>query len=192
MSKEGRLLPEEDLEPIIGLKRQINYEKASIFSGYGYGAADIWYYHGGFDMGTTSFDGVEYITPEMKAVPWQEALEYPSALQMRWLRDLLESFDWWNLVPVIPGDPAFRDASGAAVYAHTPTMHLLYFYGKGTETGCISTLPDGAVTEVRWYNPRTGAFRAASELRRDADGSWVLPSKPDMEDWVLVLRLETA
>ena len=32
MSKEGRLLQEEDLEPIIGLKRQINYEKANIFS----------------------------------------------------------------------------------------------------------------------------------------------------------------
>ena len=32
MSKEGRLLPEEDLEPIIGLKHQINFEKASIFS----------------------------------------------------------------------------------------------------------------------------------------------------------------
>ena len=32
MSKEGRLLQEEDLEPIIGLKRQINYEKANILS----------------------------------------------------------------------------------------------------------------------------------------------------------------
>ena len=32
MSKEGKLLQEEDLEPIIGLKRQINYEKANIFS----------------------------------------------------------------------------------------------------------------------------------------------------------------
>ena len=32
MSKEGKLLKEEDLEPIIGLKRQINYQKANIFS----------------------------------------------------------------------------------------------------------------------------------------------------------------
>ena len=32
MSKEGKLLPEEDLEPMIGLKRQVNYEKANIFS----------------------------------------------------------------------------------------------------------------------------------------------------------------
>ena len=32
ISNEGRILPEEDLEPIIGLKRQVNYEKANIFS----------------------------------------------------------------------------------------------------------------------------------------------------------------
>ena len=32
LSKEGKLLKEEDLEPIIGLKRQINYQKANIFS----------------------------------------------------------------------------------------------------------------------------------------------------------------
>ena len=32
MSKEGKLLQEDDLEPIIGLKRQVNFEKANIFS----------------------------------------------------------------------------------------------------------------------------------------------------------------
>ena len=32
ISNEGRLLPKEDIEPIIGLKRQVNFEKANIFS----------------------------------------------------------------------------------------------------------------------------------------------------------------
>ena len=158
------------------------------FCGYGYGAADIWYYHTDFDANTTSFDGVEYITPALKATPWQEALEYPSALQMRHLRSLLESFDWWNLTPVIPGDPAFRNASGAAAYAHTPAMHLLYFYGKGTETGRISTLKPGVGLDVRWYDPRTGEFREAALPRQEAGGFWTLPLKPDEEDWVLVIR----
>ena len=158
------------------------------FCGYGYGAADIWYYHSGFDADTTSFDGVEYITPEMKATPWQEALEYPSALQMRHLRSLLESFDWWNLVPVIPGDPAFRDASGAAVYARTAREHLLYFYAKNTRTGRISTLAPGAEMDARWYNPRTGGFQDAASPIQEEDGYWALPPKPDEEDWVLVLR----
>ena len=163
------------------------------FCGYGYGAADIWLYHSGFDATTTSFDGVEHITPEMKAVSWQESLEYPSAFQMRHLRDLLESFDWWNLVPVIPGDPVFRDASGAAVYARTPREHLLYFYGKGTETGRISTLPPEGGTDARWYDPRTGGFREAALPVRESDGYWALPPKPDGQDWVLVLRVpETA
>ncbi len=157
------------------------------FCGYGYGAADIWLYHGNFDMDTTSFDGVESITPEQKATPWQEALEYPSALQMRYLRNLLESFDWWNLTPVIPGDAVFQDASGAAAYAHTPHVHLLYFYGKNTRTGRISTLKSRDGLEVRWYNPRSGEYQEAALPVREADGFWTLPSRPDPEDWVLCL-----
>ena len=159
------------------------------FCGYGYGAADIWYYQGGFDANTTSFDGVEYITPEMKATPWQEALEYPSARQMRHLRNLLESFDWWYLVPVIPGNPVFQDASGAAVYARTAREHLFYFYGKGTETGRISTLIPGVRMDTRWYNPRTGESRVAASPVRETDGYWTLPHKPDEEDWVLVIQM---
>ena len=155
------------------------------FCGYGYGAADIWLYQGGFEMNITSFDGVEYITPQLKAISWKEALEYPSALQMRHLRSLLESFDWWNLTPVIPGDPVFRDASGAAVYARTNQWHLLYFYGKGTQTGSISTLPPDAKPETVWYNPRTGEFIEAASPVKEADGYWLLPAKPDEEDWVL-------
>ena len=160
------------------------------FCGYGYGAADIWLYHGNYDLDTTSFDGVESITPEQKAIPWQEALEYPSALQMRHLRTLLESFDWWNLTPVIPGDPVFQDASGAAAYAHTPCVHLLYFYGKNTRTGRISTLTSGDGLEVRWYDPRTGAYRDATLPVREDDGYWTLPPRPDDEDWVLEIRTQ--
>ena len=163
------------------------------FCGYGYGAADIWLYHGGFQMDITSFDGVEHVTPQLKAIPWQEALEYPSARQMIHLKNLLESFDWWNLTPVIPGDPVFRDASGAAVYARTERMHLLYFYGKGTQTGRISGPVPDAGMQAQWYDPRTGEYRVAANPVREADGYCALPPKPDGQDWVLVIRTsETA
>ena len=82
----------------------------------------------------------------------------------------------------------FRDASGAAVYARTPGVHLLYFYGKNTRTGSISTLSSGTGMDVRWYNPRSGEFLEASRPVRDADGYWTLPPKPDDEDWVLEIR----
>ena len=32
ISKDGKLIPEDELEPIISIKRQVNYEKANIFS----------------------------------------------------------------------------------------------------------------------------------------------------------------
>ena len=115
----------------------------------------------------------------------KQPLEYPSARQMIHLKNLLESFDWWNLTPVIPGDPVFRDASGAAVYARTSRVHLLYFYGKETRTGRISGLASDAGMEAQWYDPRTGRFREAALPVREADGYWSLPPKPDEEDWVL-------
>ena len=42
--------------------------------------------------------------------------------------------------------------------------------------------------DARWYDPRTGEFRAAASPVREDDGYWTLPSKPDDEDWVLVIR----
>ena len=160
------------------------------FCGYGYGAIDIWYYQSSFDAAGPSSDEVETISVEDKATPWCVSLEFPSALQMRHLRSLLESFDWWNLVPVIPGDPAFRDASGAAVCAHTPERYLLYFYAPNIYTGSLAGLEPGVSVEARWYDPRTGAFREKSILTTRLDGSIVLPEKPDSQDWVLVVDLK--
>ena len=160
------------------------------FCGYGYGAIDIWYYQSTFDAAGPSNDEVDIISVEDKAMPWCVSLEFPSALQMRHLRSLLESFDWWNLAPVIPGDPTFRDDSGAAVCAHTPERYLLYFYAPNILTGCLAGLIPGASVEAGWYDPRTGAFRGRSNLTTRPDGSILLPEKPDSQDWVLVVDLK--
>lgn len=160
------------------------------FCGYGYGAIDIWYYQSTYDASGPSFDGVETITVEDKATPWNISLEFPSALQMRHLRSLLESFDWWNLVPVIPGDPAFHDASGAAVCARTPERYLLYFYAQNTLSGTLTGLASGASARARWYNPRNGEFHESVQLVTTPDGTLSFPDKPDPQDWVLVLDLK--
>jgi len=44
--------------------------------------------------------------------------------------------------------------------------------------------PDSEV-ELEWFNPRTGETTPAVKMTVAADGSLKLPSKPDMEDWVL-------
>ena len=158
------------------------------FAGYGYGAIDIWLYQSNYDVNTISNDGMENITPEDKRKPWSESVEYPSALQMRYLRNLLESMEWWNLAPVLRDDKAFQDQSGAFAYARTKDVHLLYFYARNTLTGSITDLKPSARYTLTWYNPRTGQHMKAQILKANESGVLSLPQKPDDLDWVMVLK----
>ncbi len=157
------------------------------FYGYGYGAIDIWLYKSGYDVDTQSTDGIDVITPDDKKAHWSESVEYPSANQMIHLRSFLESFDWWNLVPVLPGDKAFEPRSKAYVYARTQDTHVLYFFAKSVDTGEITDLQPDQVLKATWYNPRSGERLASVQVSAGKDGRLALPDKPDSDDWVLMI-----
>ena len=157
------------------------------FCGYGYGAIDMWLYKSAYDTNTVSFDGVDSISVADKARPWSEALEFESARQMLYLKDFLQSFDWWDLTPVFDEDKAFEPSGNPSYsFARTGKRNVLYFYGKGTETGCLTGLTTEDRFEMKWFNPRTGEYSESSDLTSEG-GRAVLPSKPDAQDWVLVL-----
>ena len=155
------------------------------FRGYGYGAIDIWLYQSTYDIDHPTHDGVEEVSVEDKLRPWCESIEYESAHQMAHLRRFLERTEWWNLIPVLPCDSAFRSLSPAYVYARTTRTHMLYFYARSRETGIILNLRPFARFSLVWFNPRTGEQEAPLRLSADADGSLVLPLKPDEEDWAV-------
>ena len=158
------------------------------FCGYGYGAIDIWLYDSSFDTGAPSFDGVDTISIADKKKPWSESIEYPSARQMGYLRSYMESFDWWNLVPVLCDQPEFEALSSAYAYARTYKRHVLYFFAKNElATGTVKDLVPGAEVRLEWFNPRTGETLPAVEVTVAAEGSLVLPQKPDIEDWTLTV-----
>jgi hypothetical protein len=158
------------------------------FCGYGYGAIDIWLYDSSFDIGAPSFDGVDTISIADKKKPWSESVEYPSARQMGYLRAYMESFDWWNLVPVLCDQPEFEALSSAYAYARTDKRHVLYFFAKNElATGTVKDLVPGAEVRLEWFNPRTGETLPAVEVTVEADGSLVFPQKPDVEDWTLTI-----
>lgn len=158
------------------------------FCGYGYGAIDIWLYNSAFDIGAPSFDGVDSISIADKKKPWSESIEYPSAHQMGYLRSYMESFDWWNLVPMLCDQPEFEALSSAYAYARTDNRHVLYFFAKNElSTGTIKDMKPRADVRLEWFNPRTGESMPAVEAAVDSDGSLVLPQKPDTEDWTLTI-----
>ena len=158
------------------------------FAGYGYGAVDMWLYKSGYDVGTTSDDGVDRITPEDKAAPWSGSIEYDSARQMGYLKDFFTSFDWWNLKPVLESEGIFMPADGTAcAFARTPDTMVLYFYSKDIGTGSIQGFRPAEKHTVSWYNPRTGEKPFAQCRGASAEGVLVLPPRPDEGDWVLVI-----
>ena len=131
------------------------------------------------------------MTPEDKLKPWSESIEYPSALQMRYLRSFMESFDWWNLVPVLKDENSFKAEAAAYVYARTPETHVLYFFSKDTATGEITDIQAGKTLAATWFNPRSGEKGDTVKVTAAEDGRLVLPPKPDPEHWVLMVNGET-
>ncbi len=45
----------------------------------------------------------------------------------------------------------------------------------------------GAEVRLEWFNPITGETLPAVEVTVAAEGSLVLPQKPDIEDWTLTV-----
>lgn len=161
------------------------------FLGYGYGAIDMWLYKSTYDIDSTSGDGRESITPEDKARPWSEAIEYPSAHQLRYLRSFMESFDWWNLRPILPGDPALRFQEEAEVAARTDRRILIYLFGNEApqkEEGTLLQLTPRQEVKLFWFNPRNGEQSAIQQLHATEEGTLSLPPRPDNEDWVLCVE----
>lgn len=166
--------------------------------GYGYGAIDIWLYQSTYDVNRDSRDGVETITKADKLVPWSQAVEFPSALQMAHLKSFFTSFEWWDLKPGFGDEKRFTPHSGTArtpapgiAYAFAslkePNRDIFYFYGKSLLTGTIHALTPERSHTIRWFNTRSGEWKEDAVALSDKNGNLVLPSKPDELDWALVL-----
>ncbi|MBR4756223.1 MAG: DUF4038 domain-containing protein [Bacteroidales bacterium] len=158
------------------------------FFGYGYGAIDIWLYQSTYDIGQDSFNGIDTITREDKLKPWSEAVGFESAGQMTFMRTLLESFDWWNLVPVLAGDPSFIPEASAYAYARSQETRILYFFSTETKTGALLDFSPGQKISLRWFNPRTGQEAEPFTRHADASGRLDLPERLDTNDWVLLIN----
>ena len=169
------------------------------FCGYGYGATDIWLYKGTFEMGNYSTDGMVYVDPGHKRAPWGQAVNFPSAFQMRHLRRFFESFDWWRMKPIfgkdrddfIPHDP-HCDAWRAAKIDGEFRKFIFYFHTRSPrfkETGALSSARPDRSYAARWFDPVRGIWSKPDCLGRGtAEGFCQLPPKPDVGDWALVVE----
>src|SRR5574340_147290 len=149
------------------------------FAGHIYGAQGIW-------------DAA--IEDAAKVKMW-DAFQWKSAEQIRHLAAfaLSEGRGYQELVPdadlVSPNKTAERlSYEGWAYCARTPDRRwFLLYFEKGWAGGVLrGALREGSY-RARWFNPRTGEWTGAGELRADAAERAELPARPDGDDWGLSL-----
>ncbi len=157
--------------------------------GYGYGCADIWLYKGTYQMNHDSFDGVDTITPEDKAIFWSKAVEYETAYQLKYMKDFFEKLQWWKLIPRFDAASYFvsdKENFHSIATDERDTM-VIYFCNIGYETGKLTNLDDAEYT-YQWFNPRTGKYHEKRSFWPDSFRSYHIEQKPDKMDWAILIE----
>lgn len=162
--------------------------------GYGWGAHDTWSYLNIYDEGNDSSDGIDTITSKEKTdATWQDALEYPSAYQVGYMKNFFTSFDWWNLIPRF--DDEFYFSPKNNVYAYTASNAdnseiVIYFYNfsdesvgakpnskAGSKTGRVGCLEPCTEYKFKWFDPSTGEYSEEERFVSSAFGTYEIGEK---------------
>lgn len=151
--------------------------------GYTYGAAGVWAIKWDYDVpGWDSFQN---------GIPWFDGLRLPGGDQMTILKEFyLGLGDWQRLRPTF-GDPAygsFAHPEQSVLSSDGGRTYVVYFYGRGLETGTLRGMDDRVTYTACWFNPRSGSRTEISTAVTPQAGSWDAPAKPDEEDWVLLVE----
>lgn len=144
--------------------------------GHTYGCHDIWQFH---RKGEEGINGPHH--------PWEEALELPGANQVRWVRQLLESFPLLERVPdqgllIEPDLPAPE-----RVQATRGREYALVYSAAGRPFTVKLDRLGGRSSRAGWYDPRTGKQQSIGTVQHQGTHTFRPPGQGYGQDWVLVL-----
>ena len=154
--------------------------------GYTYGAHGLWNFH----LGDRKFRA-----DRAGAKRWDAAMQLPGSHQMTYMRRFFEDARWWELEPhrelVRPWTAGLEAPDEGRAYCAASadrTVVVCYLERRGPRVR-ISGLLRRAY-RARWFDPRTGAYRAMGEgVRANRWGRWTAPPPPNAGDWALVLQV---
>lgn len=153
--------------------------------GFTYGAQGIWHPLRSYDEFSTFG----------KAVPWWVALAHLGGAHMGHMRRLYESVDWWKLEPrpgAVTANGKLPESRQVLVKAFEDDIFLIYIppdIDPDRELTLQGTR-DHLQYNMTWFNPRVGKFEQIPRQMQGASGKLLLPSRPDGQDWGLVVRAE--
>lgn len=151
--------------------------------GYTYGAQGIWdvVWEKGQENAMSVFNRFD--------VTWAEAIDGPGGQQMGFFRKFYEDQKFWEMYPYQAGTDAAGDPFGKKLPLITATKdrkRWVFYYPEAVrKSESIEGFRDAAY-EMRWFDPRTGEYGEAAEFRTEG-GFFQIPTKPDRNDWCLVV-----
>jgi len=145
--------------------------------GHTYGCHDIW----------------QFYSPEREAVnnphvPWQQAMDLPGAMQMKYLRRLMEANPITERIPdqslIVENNlnPAIR------IQATRGSDYLYVYTAAGQPFTVVLGKISGRRLQGGWYNPRNGEFKRIEQLENQGQQRFTPPGTGYGQDWVFVLQ----
>lgn len=144
--------------------------------GHTYGCHDIW------QMNSSKHEPVN--GPHYT---WQQGLELPAANQMKFVRNLMESFPMTERVPDQSLIVENNSVPAERIQATRGNDYLFVYSCAGKPFNLILQKIEGRELKGFWYNPRNGKTTSIAAMENTGSKKFTPPSSAYGQDWVLVL-----
>ena len=175
--------------------------------GASWGAHPTWLFNSTADMYGDTDDSVDLVrVEEKKDITWETALDMPSSYQLGYMRQFMESIEWYNLIPRFNNWAYFVPSANVYAYCASNkanTEMVLYFYSfsdpsvaervntekyGGILTGTVGSLVPFGKYNYQWFDPINGVTVDSGTFRASAIGTWFAGTRPDDTDMVLQIQ----
>ena len=122
------------------------------------------------------------------AEPWYECLNYPGARQMRVMRDLMDSLEWWKLRPdrsLLAVDTVDEEFTNYVMSSRSEDSRFALLYAPAGAKLKLNLAPLGGRVRATWVDPRSGERRPPEQW---GPSTAVDAAPPSEGDWVLLLE----
>ena len=155
------------------------YAYVDLFSGafgHTYGCHDIWQFY------SKDFEAVN--GPHLN---WTQALDLPGANQMKFLRNLMESYPLNERVPdqslILENDLPASDR----IQATRGKDYIFVYTATGRSFTLLLGKTDGNLLNMYWFNPRNGISMKEPQIKNSGKILLTPPTSGYGQDWILIM-----
>jgi len=160
-------------------------------AGHTYGANGVWQFYDPNDPQSTEIPYDE--------TDWRDALAYSGSSQLGQIVDFFKKVDFVNLIPhrdwliykgSEPALPSEENLEAPHLAAIPGQVYVVYLPQSNPAEQVTITHLENKTYQASWFNPRSGDYQDINygePVNSDLDNEWLIPERPDNQDWVVIL-----